>query len=148
MLEMRWEGQRGRDGGQLNVGRLVSSIDSLAWAELNTVILRPSSKGQVIYLVSIVQSRIAHGHPLGHVRLPSGWLSRCEAEAKVLRQLVQKVDEFDDDARDIYDDDYDDTDSYSSSYADRDEIELDIQLDWDHHEPAWQDDDWDHDANF
>jgi hypothetical protein len=35
-----------------------------------------------------------------------------------------------------YDEELDDDESYGSSYIDSDEVDLDLQLDWDHVEPA------------
>ena len=105
-------------------------------------------------LTNIIQSRIAGGHPLSKVRVPRGCLLLYAKEASILQQLVPVVEQLQYtsehayygvgfelvESSDAYYDeelfDFDDDESYGSSYIDSDEVDLDLQLDWDHVEPA------------
>jgi len=100
MLETRWLGERERDKTreELGVPRLVSSVKHPPWVGLDIITLDPSSIEQVALLIKIVQSRIASGHPLGHVRIPRRWLNEFRAEAEMLCDLVSDVEWFSKDA--------------------------------------------------
>ena len=154
LLETRRAGQRGPGGVRLGAGHLVWSISSPPWSSLTAITYRPTSKEQMMCLTNIIQSRIAGGHPLSKVRVPRGCLLLYAKEASILQQLVPVVEQLQYtsehayygvgfelvESSDAYYDeelfDFDDDESCGSSYVDSDEVDLDLQLAWDHFEPA------------